>query len=253
MSDTTADAQLHARRASSFGGQAAAYAEHRPDYPDAALEWAMAGAGHPVRAVLDLAAGTGKLTAGLVTTGRSVTAMEPDPDMLAELTRLLPDVPARSGTAEDIPLPDASVDAVFIGQALHWFDQVAAFAEIRRVLRPGGVVAALWNYDDDSVPWVGAFSRLIFTKVSHSAVRGEPLTAEGFEPFEREVFRHSHRRTTESLVETLATHSAFLVAEPADRDRMLAKARAHLEAAPETAGGEFDYPLLTTVLRARRS
>ncbi|WP_344862937.1 class I SAM-dependent methyltransferase [Amycolatopsis ultiminotia] len=254
MTDPTADAELHARRASSFGGQAAAYAEHRPDYPLAALEWGMSGADHPVREVLDLAAGTGKLTEGLVATGRSVTAVEPDAEMLAELTRLLPDVPARLGKAEDIPLADASVDAVFIGQALHWFDLAPAFAEIHRVLRPGGVVVALWNYDDDSVEWARRFSRLLFTKASHQVLDGEQeLTAEGFGPFEREQFGHSHRRTTESLLATVATHSALLVAEPEVRDHLLGQARAYLHTVPETARGEFDYPLVTTVSRARRS
>ncbi|PFG48839.1 methyltransferase family protein [Amycolatopsis sulphurea] len=254
VTDPTADAELHARRASSFGGRAAAYAEHRPDYPRTALEWGMAGAGHPVRDVLDLAAGTGKLTAGLVATGRAVTAVEPDAEMLAELTRVLPDVPAQLGRAEDIPLPDGSVDAVFVGQALHWFDLPAAFAEIHRVLRPGGVLAALWNHPDESVAWANEFSRLLHTDVNRGVADGEEhLNAAGFELFEKTEFPHSHRRTTDSLLATVSTHSALLVAEPADRARLLARARAYLDTVPETASGEFDYPLRTIVARLRRS
>ncbi|WP_406639308.1 class I SAM-dependent methyltransferase [Amycolatopsis sp. WGS_07] len=254
MSDHGTDAELHARRASSFGDQAGTYARHRPDYPRTALEWGMAGANRPVRDVLDLAAGTGKLTEGLTDLGRSVTAVEPDADMLAELSRLLPDVPALTGKAEDIPLPDESADAVFVGQALHWFDLEAAFAEIHRVLRPGGTVVALWNHDDESVPWVLEFSRLIRTGVSRGfADPDRPLRADGFGRFEQEKFSHTHRRTIESLLATVATHSHLLVASAEDRDRLLAQARAYLESVPQTGTGEFDYPLVTTVLRARRS
>ena len=115
-----------ARQASSFGTAAAAYAEHRPGYADAAVDWALSPVRdrHPLR-VLDLAAGTGKLTATLVGLAAEVTAVEPDPAMLAELRRELGSAPALralAGTAEEIPLPDASVDAVLVGQAMHWFD-----------------------------------------------------------------------------------------------------------------------------------
>ncbi|WP_033292876.1 class I SAM-dependent methyltransferase [Amycolatopsis jejuensis] len=252
MTDRSTDAELHARRASSFGDQAAAYARHRPDYPADALEWGMAGAAHPVREVLDLAAGTGKLTEGLTDLRRAVTAVEPDGEMRAELSRLLPDVPALPGKAEDIPLPAGSVDAVFVGQALHWFDLEPAFAEIRRVLRPGGVVVALWNHDDDSVPWVLGFSRLIRTGVSRGfAEETQTLAADGFSPFEQRRFPHAHRRTIDSLLATVATHSHLLIAEPDDRAEALGRARAYLESLPGPGEGEFDYPLVTTVFRAR--
>ncbi|GAA1019522.1 MULTISPECIES: class I SAM-dependent methyltransferase [Amycolatopsis] len=254
MSDPGTDAELHARRASSFGDQASAYARHRPDYPRAALEWGMSRANRPVRDVLDLAAGTGKLTEGLVDLGRSVTAVEPDPGMLAELSRRLPDVPALLGKAEDIPLPDESADAVFVGQALHWFDLAAAFAQIRRVLRPGGAVVALWNHEDESVPWVREFARLIRTDANRGfADSGQTLRADGFGPFEQDRFAHTHRRSIDSLVATVATHSHLLIASADERDRLLAEARAYLETVPEAGTGEFDYPLVTTVLRARRS
>ncbi|UKD52695.1 MULTISPECIES: class I SAM-dependent methyltransferase [Amycolatopsis] len=254
MSDPGTDAELHARRASSFGDQASAYARHRPDYPRAALEWGMSGANRPVRDVLDLAAGTGKLTEGLAALGRSVTAVEPDPGMLAELSRRLPAVPALLGKAEDIPLPDESVDAVFVGQALHWFDLAPAFAQIRRVLRPGGAVVALWNHEDESVPWVLEFARLVRTGISRGFADSEQtLRADGFGPFEQDRFAHTHRRSIDSLLATVATHSHLLIASEQDRGQLLAQARAYLETVPETGTGEFDYPLVTTVLRARRS
>jgi SAM-dependent methyltransferase len=127
----------------SFGAAAAAYAEHRPDYAQAAVRWALELAPGP--RVLDLGAGTGKLTATLVALGTEVIAVEPDPAMLAELRRELPAVPALPGNAEAIPLPDASVDAVLAGNALHWFDMDIAGSEIARVLVPGGILAGLWN------------------------------------------------------------------------------------------------------------
>lgn len=122
------------RHASSFGAAATAYAEHRPDYARAAARWALKPA--PGRRVLDLGAGTGKLTATLVTVGAEVTAVEPDPAMLTELRRALPDVRALPGSAEVIPLPDASVDAVLAGNAMHWFDMAVAGPEIARFLAP---------------------------------------------------------------------------------------------------------------------
>ncbi|WP_020664265.1 class I SAM-dependent methyltransferase [Amycolatopsis benzoatilytica] len=251
---THSDPELHARRASSFGDEAAAYARHRPDYPAAALEWAVRGAGRPVREVLDLAAGTGKLTAGLAELGLCPTAVEPDPGMRAELSRLLPGVPALAGKAEDIPLPAESMDAVFIGQALHWFDLEPAFAEIRRVLRPGGVVAPLWNHEDASVPWVVEFSQLIRTRVSSGFADGEEtLAADGFGQFEQEKFPHSQWRTIDSLLATVATHSHLLVANSTQRMEILDQARGYLESVPEVSPDGFAYPLTTTVFRARRS
>ena len=146
------------RLGSSFGAAAAAYAEHRPDYAQAAVRWALEPAPGP--RVLDLGAGTGKLTATLVALGADVVAVEPDPAMLAELRRALPAVRALPGSAEAIPLPDASVDAVLAGNAMHWFDMAVAGPEIARVLAPGGILAGLWNVMDDRVDWVAGLERV---------------------------------------------------------------------------------------------
>jgi SAM-dependent methyltransferase len=136
-----ADRLLHG---SSFGAAAAAYAEHRPGYAEAAVRWALEPVRdrQPVR-VADIGAGTGKLTMTLAGLGAEVTAVEPDPQMLAELRRAMPAVRLVPGSAERIPLPDASLDAVLAGQAMHWFDMDRALPEIARVLRPGGVLAGL--------------------------------------------------------------------------------------------------------------
>ncbi len=147
------------RRARSFGAVADRYARARPGYPAAAIEWLLEAA--PGRDVVDLAAGTGKLTQAIVEAGASVVAVEPDDEMRDALELALPGVEALAGTAEAIPLPDASADAVLVAQAFHWFEPEPACAEIARVLRPGGVLGLVWNLRDGSLPWVADLDRLL--------------------------------------------------------------------------------------------
>lgn len=248
---TEYDSELFARRASSFGTAAAAYAEHRPDYPETGVRWALGSAAGTLD-VLDLGAGTGKLSAPLVALGHRVTAVEPDDGMRGELERLLPSVTALAGGAEEIPLPDASVDAVVVGQAFHWFDQERALPEIARVLRPGGTVGALWNTDDDRVEWIAGLAKAGSSRVSFlgwgTNDRGiEPYAA--FTPVEHGYFPHRQPRTIDSLLATIATHSHVLVLEPAEREALLERLRAYLTARPETSGGSFDLEIVTRVQR----
>jgi ubiquinone/menaquinone biosynthesis C-methylase UbiE len=254
------------RHGSSFGTAAAAYAEHRPDYAEAAIRWALepVSSRQPLR-VIDLAAGTGKLTASLVSLGAEVTAVEPDPDMLAELRRQLPAAHAVSGTAEDIPLPDACADAVLAGQAMHWFDMDRAMPEIARVLTPGGVLAGLWNVDDDRVGWVAEFAEMSKRKASITLLRWreggarswqERLTEAGsglFHAAQATEFDHGQARTTDSLLATIATHSNFLVMAETERATLLGQVRDFLRARPETSSGEFVLPMITVAARAVRS
>jgi SAM-dependent methyltransferase len=296
------------RRGSSFGTAAAAYAEHRPDYPADAVLWcvaptlrnlaagdrtgrdrtgrdrtgrgladaALADAGRaaPDQAeadlaglslaglrVLDLGAGTGKLTALLTALGADVTAVEPDAAMLAELRRVLPEARALSGSAEAIPVADASVDAVLCGQAMHWFDMSRAVPEIARVLAPGGVLGAMWNADDDRVEWVAGLQEAIGGAGSPSLSRwravveyfgGDQFGASLFGQVERAEFANSAPHTVDSFVALLATHSQVLIMEPAERERVLARARGYLAARPETADGGFELPMVTSVLRTVR-
>ena len=249
--------------ASSFGAAAAAYAEHRPDYARAAVRWALEPA--PDARVLDLGAGTGKLTSTLVALGADVVAVEPDPAMLAELRRALPDVDALPGRAEAIPLPDASVNAVLAGNALHWFDMAVAGPEIARVLAPGGILAGLWNVMDDRVDWVAGLKQVSGGAAIgprdtlsswRAATAGVHLPITGvvarFGSPEQAEFPHGHRRTAGSLVETLATRAGMLVMQARERASTLNRIRAFLEGRPETSGGEFTLPMLTGVLRVRR-
>jgi SAM-dependent methyltransferase len=246
----TSDAELHARRASSFGSQASQYAEYRPGYPAAALDWILpADATH----VLDLGAGTGKLTESLLARGITVTAVDPDNAMLAELRNRFPAAAALTGTAEEIPVGDASVDAVVVGQAFHWFDMPRALAEIGRVLRPGGALGALWNHEDHRVSWVAGFDSLIRTSSSRAWTHPGPVPGHpAFGRFERREFDHSVRRTAESLTAMVGTHSHMLVCGEAERDAVISRLLAYLKGRPETSAGEFDFPLTTTVFRAQR-
>lgn len=250
------------RLSSSFGAAATEYAAHRPDYAEAAVRWALAPA--PGSRVLDLGAGTGKLTAALVASGADVVAVEPDPQMLAQLRRELPDVRALPGSAEAIPLRDAAVDAVVAGHALHWFDMAVAGPEIARVLAPGGVLAGLWNVLDDRVDWVTGLARtggsaalgrrdllstwraatadLHLPGPGHPAAFGSPEQAE---------FAHGKRTTAAALVAKIATHAGVLVLPEEEREDLLGRIREELASRPETAEGEFDVPMLTGVLRVR--
>ena len=240
------------RRARSFGAVAAAYAEHRPGYPAAAVDWALAPA--PGADVLDLGAGTGKLTDALVgRPGVRVTAVDPDPEMLAQLRRRLPHVDAREGAAEAIPLPDASVDAVLVGQAVHWFDLDLALPEIARVLRPGGVFAGLWNGDDVTVDWVAGYQDAAAVRRRVPDVGGErEMPLPGFTARAYQRFRHLVPTTVDGLVATLSTHSWALISDPIDRDDAMARIRDYLATRPETSSGSFELPLLTEVVRVLR-
>lgn len=246
---------LHARRADSFGAQAAAYAEHRPDYPVAAIRWALEPVGTDERLdVLDLAAGTGKLTAGLLAEGHRVTAVEPNERMLSELVRRVRDVRALPGHAEHIPVPDGTIDAVFVGTAFHWFDQEKALPEIARVLRPGGVLAAMWVEPDPDCAWLTELEQVSRTSVEarpHGRVEiaGSPL----FTPEERAEFPHTHHRESpEAIAAWINTHSRLLVIDDEERAAITDKMLAYLRGREETSNGPVDVPLRAEVFRAVR-
>ena len=254
------------RHGSSFGTAAAAYAEHRPGYAEAAVRWALEPVqdAPPVR-VVDIGAGTGKLTATLAALGTEVTAVEPDPQMLAKLRQAMPEVRSVPGSAEEMPLPDASVDAVLAGQAMHWFDMRRAMPEIARVLRPGGLFAGLWNVDDDRVGWVADLAKMSKRKASITLLRWRDgagrsrqqrlleASAGLFGVAEEGEFEHGQVRTADSLLATIATHSHLLVMDEAERSGLLAQVQDFLRARPETSSGEFTLPIVTVVLRALRT
>ena len=265
------DADERLRRGSSFGAVARAYAQHRPDYPEAAVRWALgspagpaeSGGARPVGGlrVLDLGAGTGKLTEVLLSLGAEVIAVEPDLHMLGELRRLFPQARALEGSAEAIPVPDASVDAVLCGQAMHWFDMNLAIPEIARVLVSRGPLAGLWNADDDRVAWVAGLQSIARESAAPSLSRRRAEAAdfgvdqfglELFGPAERAEFAHGQAQTADSLIALLATHSRILVMPSAERAALLAQVAGYLASRPETAHGDFTLPMVTMAVRAVR-
>lgn len=209
-------------RALSFGQSAKLYDDSRPAYPQAAVEW-MVAKGDSTHAeplpVLDLAAGTGKLTEVLDRAGYEVIGVEPDLNMSTLIRHKLPHVLVLEGRDTDIPLPDSCVSSVLVAQAWHWFDAEQASKEIARVLTRGGSLGILWNVYDESVDWVREFQRLLRQGDSRDATRSTPTvefdvpSARFSAPQERD-FHWTWERTPEQLV-ALANSSSWFLSLPA--------------------------------------
>ena len=240
-------------QARSFELVADVYERARPEYPAEAVTWIVeelvlrAG-----RTVLDLGAGTGKLTRALVPTGAHVIAVEPGEHMLAELRRVLPDVEARLGGAEAIPLADDSVDAVTVGQAFHWFRHDEAVPELHRVLRPEGAVALIWNSRDQERPLQRELSELIEPfipegrpPVGHSANALEE--SDLFGPVERRAFPFVQQLDADGVADRIASVS-FVAAAPQEQRGELDRRLREIVAAE---GGVVDFAYVTEVYVAR--
>jgi SAM-dependent methyltransferase len=222
MSDehpTTATGEQPAE-ARSFGSVAAAYERGRPTYPRAAAAWL---AGTAPATVLELGAGTGKLTAELVALGHDVHATDPDPEMLAVLARRLPDVRRSVAAAEEIPLPDRSVDVVVCAQSFHWFDLDRALPEIARVLRRGGRLSLVWNQRDERIPWVRRLGALIGTQ-DQLREPAEPLVRSALFGFvEDDSFRFWQTVDRSSIQDLVLSRSNVAVLDEEGRAAKLAE------------------------------
>ena len=245
-----------------FGRGADDYVAARPSYPSAVFDLLADELGlGPETDVLDLAAGTGKLTEDLVARGARVVAVEPVAAMRERLVALLPDIDARDGTAEALPLDDASVDLVTVGQAFHWFDAPTALAEIRRVLRPGGGLAMIWNVRDETVDWVRELGE-IKDEVDggppyrhHRDADWEGLVDAdgGYDAYTEDWFPNWQDASVEIVVGRTASTS-WISALPDDRrEAVLDDVRALLARHPATRGRDrFWFPHDTVVQWCRR-
>jgi SAM-dependent methyltransferase len=244
--DEPTSQDLARQRSLSFGSQAAAYERGRPSYPPEAIDWLLPDGAHDV---LDLGAGTGKLTTRLVERGLSVVAVDPIPEMLEVLSNSLRETPALLGTAEEIPLPDNSVDAVLVAQAWHWFEPARAIPEVARVLRPGGRLGLVWNTRDERMGWVRDLGRIVGPE-DDPFNRGVTLPA----PF-ADVQRHQEEWTSyltpQALIDLVASRSYCITSPTEVRTRTLEKVRDLLATHPALAQSTgLALPYVTVCIRA---
>ena len=202
----------------------------------------------PESTVLDLAAGTGKLTRLLAQLGSEVVAVEPVDEMRERLVETLPGVTALEGTAEEIPLDDESVDAVTVGQAFHWFDGDAALAEIHRVLRPRSRLGLIWNVKDESVDWVHQLAEIIEAyrgnapRVASGAWKEAFERTELFTAIERARFSFVHQTDTATVVARVTSISFIAAMAPRVRERVVDQVHELLVTHPDTRGQRV-FPL----------
>ena len=219
MNDATDD-ERRGRFARSFGPVADAYERGRPVYPAEAARWLV---GRDAAIVLELGAGTGKLTRTLAGLGHDVHATDPDEAMLEVLREHVPGVRSSVSSAEEIPAPDRSVDVVVAGQAFHWFDQAKALPEIARVLKPGGHFSLAWNFRDERIPWVRRLGVLIGNE-AHDFDPMEVLATSGVFGFvEDATFSFWQDINRDILVDLVASRSNVATLEPNAREAKLAE------------------------------
>jgi SAM-dependent methyltransferase len=229
---------VHPIAAAGFGASAEAYERGRPGYPSAAIEWLTRklplGAGVTV---VDLAAGTGKLSRSLAATGARVIAVEPLEAMRGAIG---PDAEVLEGTAEAIPLRHGSAEAVTVAQAFHWFAGEAALAEIHRVLRPNGSLALLWNARRMEDPIHISIEELIKPYCEQVPRHGKGDWREAFErtdmfgPLEQVDFEHDQTLDAAQLEARIGSTSAIAAAAGEEREPLLASVRALADAGPVT-------------------
>ncbi|MGK3711130.1 class I SAM-dependent methyltransferase [Arthrobacter sp. IK3] len=254
--------KLDGLRRRQLGGSYRTGAEHydriRPGYPNDAVDWlfdipSLAGRPAASVSVADIGAGTGKYTAALASAGFAVRAVDPSADMLAQLSRSLPNVPAGQGTAEHTGLPDSSLDAVTVAQAWHWCDPVASAREFSRILAPHGFAGLVWNQLDVSVPWVHRFSRIIHAgDVLRPGFRPELGPELKLQEFHTTSW--SVAMTPEDLAELAQSRTYYLSAPETTRSKVLANLSWYLyEHLGHVPGEELQLPYLTFTWRAVRA
>jgi ubiquinone/menaquinone biosynthesis C-methylase UbiE len=236
----------HLPPARSFGSVADAYDRGRPTYPRDAAAWLTAD--QPLT-VLELAAGTGKLTEQLVALGHDVHATEPDAAMLDVLQRRLPDVRASLTGAEDVPASDSSYDVVVVAQAFHWFDHERALPEIARVLKPGGRLAIVRNDRDERIPWVRKLGRILGSAGHDVDVAKVLDRSRHFQSAEEQAFKHWQNVDRESIQDLVRSRSDVIAMDDESRAARLAEVLALYDDYGRGMDG-MQLPYVTRCLRS---
>ncbi|MCZ4300403.1 class I SAM-dependent methyltransferase [Microbacterium oxydans] len=240
--------------ATSFGAQAGDYEVGRPEYPFDAVAWMLEKMPVGSRRIADVGAGTGKLTRVLAgAPDAEIVAIDPDPKMLAALRLAVPGVPTFAGTAESLPLPDSSLDAVVLGQAWHWVDPVTGSAEIGRTVRSGGVLGLIWNIRDERVSWVRRLTEIMHgSNAEVMLVDGGPEVAAPFGPLEEKSWEWV-RPISRDHLHRMASSRSFVITAPAEEK---ARIRREMDDLFDELGldGEstIDLPYVTRAFRAIR-
>jgi SAM-dependent methyltransferase len=202
--------------------------------------------------VVDLGAGTGKLTRALVGRAETVVAVEPDPGMRRVLSELLPGISLLAGAGEDIPLRDGYADAVVVGQAWHWVDPMRAVPEVARVLRPGGSLGLVWNDRDERDPWIQALSSLLDEYGTSPDADYEPVVGAPFGPLDTAEVAWTHEVPVANVIDMITSRS-YVIALPDDRRAELVnRLRILADEASNRATGLVPVPYVTRGYRAVR-
>jgi SAM-dependent methyltransferase len=237
-----------------FGAHATAYERARPAWPEAAARWLV-----PVgtELVVELGAGTGKLTRAVSALGTRAVAVEPDPRMLAVLHGL--GLEGVEGSAEAIPFDDAVADAVVAGSSLHWFELEQALPEIHRVLRPGGRFAFGWNHRDDRHPAIARMGEAVYAAQARrpgprwrSRDWAAELTESGlFRDVEQALFEHVHELPREALADHLLSYSGVAALADDERRRVFNGVAQVLDSDPSVGdGATLRLPFVVSAYRA---
>lgn len=241
----------------SFGSQASVYETARPEYPSEAVAFLLEPVlGEAGARVADVGAGTGKLTKAVKALGDiDVVAIDPDGEMLRELRKSLPETGTMIGMAEELPLPDASRDAVVLGQAWHWVDPVRGSAEIGRVVREGGVLGLIWNIRDASVPWVRRLTDIMHSSNAEILIddEGGPVVAAPFGPLERADFTWTRPITRDGLLNLARSRSYLITATPEDRARIESELEVFFDELGLEGDTTIDLPYRTVAFRSIRA